>query len=303
MGRYRKKKYSKNNSSSIKKIVKSELQKTVETNKVVSYLGWSRIGAFHGGQQLLYSLTGGTHLGLADAQNPQAYQDKTLFVMLPSDESTGTLAGVSQASQGGLACRNDGTGTIEADAIGGVHSLEGRQCFLKKFYFSMLLNNGSTAVDTPTNCFIRLVIFETRRPLGQDNLSQQIFLQNHGTLQMAPSVAVGNYPVFANAFMNRDIVKKVYLDKIITMNGNAGATGSMRHFKSQVHINKKARWSYYYPTRTPASTDQKLVYQGPFIYMLAFVSQGGVYNASPVSIVPDRSPVISMSSVLTYQDD
>ena len=303
MGRYKKKKYSNKSHSSIKKIVKSELQKTVETNKVVSYLGWSRIGAFHAGQQLLYSLTGGTHGGLLDAQDPQQYTDKTLFIMLPSDESVGTLAGVNQASQGGLACRNDGTGTLEASAIGGVHSLEGRQCFLKKFYFSMLLNNGTSQVVSPTNAFIRLVIFETRRPLGQDNLSQQIFLQNHGTLQMNAAVSSTNFPTFANAYMNRDVVKKVYLDKIITMNGNAGATGSMRHFKSQVNINKKAKWSYYYPTRAPASTDQKLVYQGPFIYMLVFVSQGGVWNSAPASIAPDRCPVISMSSVLTYQDD
>ena len=273
----------------VKAIVKHEVGKTRETNKLVSYVGWSRlndillssmpatVGLPNPEQSFsLFSMTGGLDSGINATQDPTVYQPKNLFVLLPSSiDGAGNLSGIGQAQQGGTSSNMDGSAGVGSQtsnvAIANVHQLEGRACWLKKFYATIALNNSSTSVTTPTNMLVRCVVFSTRRPLSKIGLSTQILLQNHG--QIALNAAVGNaYPTSAIGYLNRDVINKVYYDKTFTLNGGAGATGSLKRFKLKVNLNKKCRWSYYYPTRTPANVNQVLTYQGPYLYVAMWAS-------------------------------
>ena len=319
MGRRRSRKAS---VAQVKAIVKSEVGKTRETNKLVSYVGWSRlndillssmtasVGLPNPEQSFaLFSMTGGLDSGINGTQDPTVYQPKNLFVLLPSSQDgAGNLSGVGQAQQGGTASNMDGSAGVGSQtsnvAIANVHQLEGRSCWLKKFYATIALNNSSTAVTTPTNQIVRCVVFQTRRPLSKIGLSTQILLQNHGQIQM--NAVLNNYPTTALGYLNRDVISKVYYDKIFTLNGGGGATGSLKRFKLKININKKCRWSYYYPTRTPANVNQVLTYQGPYLYVAMWCSDTSTFNAAfddVNGINITRRPAFSMSSILTFMDD
>lgn len=230
-------------------------------------------------------------------------------MLLPSSiDGAGTLSGVGQAQQGGTSSNMDGSAGVGSQtsnvSIANVHQLEGRSCWLKKFYATIALNNSSTSVNTPTNCLVRCVVFSTRRPLSKIGLSTQILLQNHGQISM--NAAVGNaYPTSALGYLNRDVINKVYYDKTFTLNGGAGATGSLKRFKLKININKKCRWSYYYPSRTPANANQVLTYQGPYLYVAMWASESSTFDAVfPVEgIGVTRRPAFAMSSILTFMDD
>ncbi len=163
-------------SKSVKAIVKKEIGKTRETNKMVSYLSWSSIPGLiddTGGnrQGLLLSLTG----GIAPDQDqtvmqPGNYTDKQLFTLLPAG-STISTNNVQQAQQGGNAMLQDSAGDVTSAAIGGVHCLEGREAYLKNWYASLILSNSAQQVVDPRPCFIRMVVFQTRRPLAAENLA------------------------------------------------------------------------------------------------------------------------------------
>lgn len=315
----------------IKAIVAKEVGKTRESNKLVSYVGWSRLNdilttTYPASPSLpsppnaicCYSLTGGLSSTIDDTQNPNAYITKNLFVLLPTDTSNaGNLSGVGQAHQGGTANQMDASGNSQAatltEAIANVHQLEGRQCYLKKFYAHIALNNSSASVTTPTNVYVRTLICETRRPLSSFQLGKQILLQNHATIEMSVgSSDTSNYPCSVLGYLNRDVIKKVYLDKVWTLNGGGGATGSMKRFKVQVSLNKKARWSYYYPSGVPRDDDQKLTYQGPYCYLIMWASASGEFNEDYQApgadnagggIGENRRPAFSLSSILTFMDD
>lgn len=317
--------------SQVHRIVKKEVNKTRETNKLVSYVGWSRLNDIlttnlPAGPNLpdpaeaicCYSITGGLGSTIDATQDPGDYIAKSLFVLLPSDDSNaGALSGVSQAHQGGTANQMDGSaGTgavVNSESIANVHQLEGRSCWLKKFYCSVALNNSSASVTDPTNVFVRAMVVETRRPLSSFQLGKQILLQNHTTIEMSPgSVLASNYPCSAMAYLNRDVIKKVHYDRTYTLNGGGGATGSLKRFKLQVPLNKKARWSYYYPSGIPDEADQKLTYQGPFVYLVMWASASSTYqdrytlplagnNGGGISNL--RRPAFALSSVMTFQDD
>lgn len=318
----------------VRNIVNDELNKTRETNKLVSYVGWSRLNDilttnYPSGVNIpnpaeaicCYSLTGGLASTIDATQDPNDYIAKNLFVLLPSDASTGALgtglSGVSQAQQGGTANQTDasaGTGAVvSAEAIANVHQLEGRSCYLKKFYATVALNNGGASVDDPTNLMVRAMVIETRRPLSSSQLSKQILLQNHGTLNMSPgSTTLTNYPCSALGYLNRDVIKKVHFDKVFTLNGGGGATGSLKRFKLKIPINKKARWSYYYPSGVPDVRNQKLTYQGPYLYYVMWAAGASTYQqpytapavgnaGGGIGIL--RRPAWSMSNILSFMDD
>lgn len=320
--------------SQVKKIVANEVNKTRETSKLVSYVGWSRMNdllttTFPAGVNIpdpaeaicCYSVTGGLGATIDATQDPGDYIAKSLFVLLPTDISgaggAGNLSGVGQAQQGGTANQMDGGagagGLLTNDAIANVHQLEGRSCYLKKFYCSVALNNSSTSVPIPTNCFVRAMVVETRRPLSSFQLGKQILLQNHASINM--SVGAGtttNYPCSALGYLNRDVISKVYFDKVFTLNGGAGATGSLKRFKLHIPLEKKARWSYYYPSGVPREDDQKLTYQGPFIYLIMWAAESSTYQQEYTApgvgldgggIGTTRRPAFSLSSVLTFMDD
>ncbi len=285
----------------VKAIVKKEVSKTVETQKLVSYLSWSPIPELidrttdaQGG--LLISLTGGVSPQIGQTvQNPSVYSDKNLFVLLPSANIGGTQGG-NQAGQGGMAM-DASVSPADNASIGGIHQLEGRECFLKSWYASLIISNTRQQVTSPRPCFVRMVVFETRRPLAENALAQQIFLQNHAVNAMNASVS--NSPETVNSYLNRPVIKKVYMDRLIKLTGpaaaDAGASSAQLYTtKLKVRLNKKARWSYYYPTRDPVqNAPENLVYQGPFVYAMFCSNQQD----------EAEQPNIALNSMLTFLDD
>lgn len=287
--------------SKVKNIVKKEVSKTRENQKMVSYLSWSSIPALiddtNGDKQgLLLSLTGG--LSPQDSQTvmqPGVYTDKQLFTLLPAG-STISTSNVQQANQGGNAMEQDSAGNVTNAAIGGIHTLEGRQAYLKSWYASIILSNSPQQVVNPRSCFVRMVVFQTRRPLASEDLSQQVFLQNHSVAAMNATVA--DSPETVNSYLNRDIVSKIFVDKLVKLTGPAGtntgaSSAQLYKTKIKVRLNKKCRWTYYYGTRDPVQTEESLTYMGPFIYCLFCSNQT---NA-------DELPTIAMNTMLTYYDD
>ncbi len=288
--------------SKVKKIVKKEVGKTRETSKMVSYLSYSSIPTLidnvDGDEAgLLLSLTGGIAPDEDQTvMNPGVYTDKQLFTLLPAGSAIST-DNVQQASQGGNAMEQLSTGAITSASIGGVHCLEGRQCWLKNWYARLILSNSGQQVVDPRPCFVRMIVFSTRRPLASDNLAQQIFLQNHAVQSMNNAVADG--PQTVNSYLNREIVSKVFYDKLIKLTGPAGSpaegasSSQLYTTKIKVRLNRRARWAYYYATRDPAQTNESLTYMGPFVYCLFCSNQ-------PTA---DKQPVIAMNTMLTYHDD
>ncbi len=175
-------------------IVKKEVNKTRETNKLVSYIGWSRLNdilttTYPPSPNLpepqdaicVYSLTGGVSATIDATQDPNEYISKNLFVLLPTDTfNAGNLSGVGQAQQAGTSNQIDSSGGAGAGSlntsIANPHQLEGRQAFLKKFYASVVLNNSGSSVVDPTNVLVRAMIVETRRPLSSSQIAKQILL-------------------------------------------------------------------------------------------------------------------------------
>ncbi len=299
--RHRRRHRKKTTTSQVKAIVKKEIGKTRETQKLVSYLSWSPIPELidrttnpQGG--LLLSLTGGVSPQIGQTvQNPAVYSDKNLFVLLPSANIGGNLSG-QQAGQGGMAM-DASTSPAENASMGGVHQLEGRECFIKSWYALLILSNSPQQVVNPRSCFVRMVVFETRRPLGENALAQQIFLQNHAVNAMNANVT--SNPETVNSYLNRAGIKKVYMDRLVKLTGPAGtntgaSSAQLYTTKLKVRINKKARWTYYYPTRDPVqAADENLVFQGPFIYAMLCSNQGN----------EDEQPQIALNSMLTFLDD
>ncbi len=287
--------------SHVKSIVKKELSKTRETQKLVSYLSWSPIPELidrttDSQAGLLISLTGGVSPQVGQTvQNPAVYSDKNLFVLLPSANIGGTQSG-NQAGQGGMAM-DASTSPADNASIGGVHQLEGRECFLKNWYASLIISNTRQQVTSPRPSFVRMVVFETRRPLAENALAQQIFLQNHAVNAMNTSVS--SNPETVNSYLNRPGIKKVYMDRLIKLTGpaaaDAGASSAQLYTtKLKVRINKKARWTYYYPTRDPVqAASENLVYQGPFIYAMLCSNQQD----------DAEQPQVALNSMLTFLDD
>lgn len=298
--------------SQVHKIVKKEVGKTREQLRMVNYVGWSRFqdilvtsdATSDGDECCVYSLTGGLDPLIETSQNPASYVCKNLFTLLPSNETAGNLSGVGQYGDGGTAGQMDGLGnTTGAIALSNVHVLEGNECYLKKFYATIAFNNQTASTATPTNMFIRTLVIETYRPLSRDQLSQQILLQNQAVVSRNAATTPGNYPTTAISYLNRQVIKKVYYDRLIKLNGGSGATGSMRSIKLKIPIEKKARWKYYYPNRDPVQVNEKLNYQSPFLYLIMWPSASGVYGATWAPIAQARLPAFSLSSILTFYDD
>lgn len=301
MARKRRRSRKRSSTSMIKKIVKKEVGKTRETQKLVSYLSWSPIPelidrTLNAQSGLLLSLIGGVNPQIGQTvQNPAVYSDKNLFTLLPSANIGGNISG-QMAGQGGVAM-DASVVPSENASIGGIHQLEGRQCYLKTWYASLIISNARQQVTSPRPCFVRMIVFETRRPLAENALAQQIFLQNHAVSAMNASVS--GSPETVNSYLNRGGIKKVYFDKLLKLTGpassDAGASSAQLYTrKLKIRLNKKAHWTYYYPTRDPVqSDDENLVYQGPFIYALFCSNQDDA----------NEQPRIALNTMLTFYDD
>lgn len=289
--------------ASVRAIVKKEVSKTRETQKLVSYLSWSSIPPLIDGgatlrRGLTLSLTGGVNPQIGQTvQTPATYSDKNLFVLLPSANVGGNFGG-QQAGHGGMAMQSLIAGDENA-AIGGIHQLEGRQCYLKTWYARLIVSNNNQQVPSPRPSFVRMIVFETRRPLAENNLAQQVFLQNHAVSAFNANVSAE--PQSVNSYLNSSGVKKVYADRLIKLTGpfgsaplQGGSSNSSYCTKLKVKINKKAHWNYIYPTRDPDNqNDENLIYQGPFIYAIFCSNQDD----------EDNQPQVAVNTMLTFYDD
>ena len=164
------------------------------------------------------------------------------------------------------------------------------------------------AVDpqNPVAQGIRILIIETRRPLGQErvagdppsNLAREIFLQFHsgaGTGTIAPP-ATDIFNDAITGFLNLQVIKKVHLDKFFWMgDGDLGTFQTQKILRLKIAINKKAHWNYNYDIVAPI-TSPILNYQGPFIYMIAL-------GSSDASQSLDVAPRMDIASILTIDDD
>ena len=158
--------------------------------------------------------------------------------------------------------QQDSAGAVTSVAVGGVHQLEGREAFLKTWYASLIFSNSPQQVSNPRSCFVRMLVIQTRRPLAGADLAQQVFLQNHAVAAMISGVA--DEPETVCSYINRDIVSKVFVDKLIKLTGPSGndtgaSSAQLSVKKLKVRINKKCRWTYYYETRDPVQADESLL--------------------------------------------
>lgn len=299
--------------SQVKAIVKKEVGKTRENLRLVSYVSWSRMndilvadGPTNAESVCCYSLTGALNPYEDATQDPNTQTNKNLFVLRPAVTQVGGGADVSQYGDGGTQSQMSAVGGVATRELSNIHNLEGKQCYLKKFYARVGLNNAvSTTQTTPRNCFVRCIVVETRRPLSSKSLSQQILLQSHGVAARNIGITPSQYPTTALGYLNREVIKKVYYDRLINLNAGAGATGSMKSFKLKINLNKKAHWKFYYETRDPAQVNQVVNYQGPFLYLIMWPSVSGAYGEiwDDDGIPAASCPTFSLSSILTFIDD
>ncbi len=285
----------------IKSIVKHEVNKTREVQKLLSYLSFSNIPILLDGTTvldshgLILSLTGGLQPPQdQEVQDPGVYTDKLLFMLLPGQDPSANIQGVNNAGYAGMSM-NKTSLVITNDAVGGVHQLEGREAFLKDWYVRMIISNSAQVVTDPRPCFVRMFVIETYRPLAALNVAQQIFYQQGAVETFTPGAVI---PKTVTSYINRDVVKKVYYDNTITLTGPSGtdAGGSSKQLyskKLKIKINKKCKWAYYYRSSNPAIANDRLVYQGPFIYMVFCSDQGTLI----------RQPQMALSTMLTFYDD
>lgn len=277
-------------------IVKREVGKTRESHKLVNYVVWSSIPQLidriaNSSTGLCFSLTGGVNPFQNTAQQPQNTTDSSLFVLKPSQypDAIGGFSGVNQAGQGGMAIDANQSAIIN-DPIGGVYVLEGRQAYLKTWYAHIMLRNNPSSNEQGL-AFVRMLVFETYRPLGDRSVAQQVLLQNHAVEAMVGSTTTA--PESVIGYLNRENIKKVYTDQLIKLTLDQSSMQSTVR-KLKIRINKKCRWSYYYGTQGPAAQGSKINYQGPFLYCLFFSNQ----DSQGVTM-----PEMCMDTMLTFYDD
>ena len=312
----------------VKSIVKKEVGKTRENQKMFSFMTNLPIRSINNkssataplgwGNAIVYSLTGG-YYPLATRCNPEGTiiqdVDKALFVMRPYFNDK-----VSGYGQGGAATDNAASTTAAAEL--GVHTLEGNECYLKSWRARIFINNdGCPATTYPTYTIpavnpqasvtqnIRVMVVETRRPLQQAELPQQIFCQMQSGTQVNTSVLpTAPYADSTLGFLNFSVIKKVHYDKVHNLGGSkgdneTGAWKGSKNLKLHVPINKKARWNYSYKVDQADQSDEgKISYMGPYIYLIMTAEVFGAADGSD-NLALEAAPRCNITSMLTYYDD
>ncbi len=306
--------------SNVHNIVRKQLGKTKEVVKLVSFMKNRPIRSINATNPwtdtVIYSLTGG-RMGagttLAQGSDTPNITSSSLFALRPAYGDNTQLAGDGGQVDSNANSTSDSLTTV------GVHNLRGRSCFLKNWHCNIRINNvgnlefntpgGQTVAasnpQTPVAQGIRLLIVETRRPLGQarvpgdiaDNLARQIFLQFHSGAATGTQVLPSDITADAiTGFLNFQVIKKVHLDKFFWLgDGDLGTFQTQKILRLKIPINKKAHFNYQYnvgdTTVSPA-----LIYSGPFIYMIAL-------GSSDASQDLEVAPRMTISSILTLEDD
>lgn len=321
--RRRRRKRRKASVHTVRKIVKKEVGKTRELKKLVSFvmerpirtLNTAFIGSANTPWEntMIYSLTGGRMSNGFDSNDVINSNNtpSSMFSLRPAFTGKVQLAG-----QGGQVDSNANT-TQESKTAGGVHILQGRQCYLKNFYCNLRISNqghqgfttpGGTIIlaedpQTPIAQHVRILVIETRRPLygmrsggAYNSLASQIFLQLHAGDGTGAQVPNDINCDGVTGFLNFEIIKKVIYDKLLWMgDGDKGTSRTQFVKRLKVRLNKKAYWNYNYDVQDP-SGEPVLKYNGPWFYMLMFGS-----NLASNDL--DVCPRVNMSSILTLYDD
>lgn len=325
--RYRRKRRrsKKTSFSKVRSMIRKEVGKTRETKKLVSFvmdrpvrtLNTDLVGTPNTPFQntVVYSLTGGRVITPSPdyPQDPNVNTEKSLFGLRPMFANS-NFAGVDGYGEGGIV---DDASNVAGSSLAtqGIHQLQGKHCFLKKWYCNLRINNqGTSSFNTPSGTLIpgqnpvspiatavRVLIVETRRPLGNNrpgaattnSLAEQLFLQYHagdgtnqGTIN-ADSV---------NGFLNLSVIKKVMYDKLIWLgDGDKGSSKSQFITRLKIPLNRKAYWNHSYATGADPG-EGTVSYQGPWIYLIAL-------NSNQVTNSLEVCPRLYMSSILTFLDD
>ncbi len=315
--------------SKVKSAIKKEVGKTRELKKLVSFvmrrpirsLNTQWVGSPNTPWEntVIYSLTGG-RLGdgmtSADTLNT-TNTPSALFALRPAFASP-TIGKVQLAGQGGVV--DSSANVVHAGtAEGGVHTLQGRECYLKNFYCNLRIQNaghpefttvGGDIVESmspinPISQYIRILVIETRKPLlgmrnggAYNSLASQILLQLHagdGLTSVAPAPGSINADA-VSGFLNYQVIKKVVYDKIVWLgDGDQGTAKTQFVTRLKIPINRKAYFNSTFD-QTALNDEPVLKYQGPWYYMLMF-------GSNEISQSLDVAPRVNMSSILTLYDD
>ncbi len=308
-------------------IVKKEVGKTRELKKLVSFVmerpirtlntDWVASANTPWTNTVIYSITGG-RMGDGFGSNDTLNQNNVpsdMFSLRPAFASS-TTGKVNLAGQGGQVDSNANVGASSLTA-GGVHVLQGRECYLKNFYCNLrITNQGHQTFTTPSGNdipaadpqtpiaqHIRILVIETRRPLygmrpggAYNSLASQILLQLHAGDGTGAQAVNDINADGVTGFLNYELIKKVIYDKLIWLgDGDKGTSRTQFVKRLKIKINKKAYWNYNYDT-TSLNDEPIVKYNGPWIYLLMF----GSNEASQDTQV---APRVNMSSILTLYDD
>ncbi len=315
--------------SKVKKVVKKEVGKTRELKKLTSFVmrrpirslntQWVGTANTPWENTVIYSITGGRmNQGFtSDDTLINVNTPKSLFGLRPAYASS-AVQKVELGLEGGIVDSSQNVGQAPL-AEGGIHILQGTQCFLKNFYCNIRINNAGYAAFTtasgddvsalspsnPVSQYIRVLAIETRKPLlgmrpggAYNSVAQQILLQvqsGDGLQDVVPTPGGINCDS-VSGFLNLSTIKRVIYDKVIQL-----GSGEKGNFKSQwikrlkIPLNRKARFNYLYD-QTDATAEPVLKYDGPWIYLVMF---GG----NDITQSLDAAPRVSMSSILTLYDD
>ncbi len=303
----------------VHQIVEKKLNKTKELIKLVSFMTDRPIRSINADDPwtdtVIYSLTGGRMgAGTVLAQGAEQPTESSLFSLRPAQGSSTLLAG-----DGGQVDDNSNVAQNSLTTQG-VHVLRGRSCYLKNWYCNIRINNqghvrfttqsgDEVPAEQPQNSIaqgIRILIVETRRPLGQqdqavpykDNLARQLFLQFHsgaGTGTVAPpGIDITSDAILG--FLNLEVIKRVHYDKFFWLgSGDVANFNSQKILRLKIPLNKKAYFNFQYNIED-ATSSPYLSYQGPFIYMVAL-------GSSDASQSLDVAPRMDIASILTLEDD
>jgi len=310
--RYRKKYKRKASVGLVKKLIKHEVGKTRENLKMLSFVKEQPIRTINNANPwrntILYSLTGGRIYQGMEGQDPLVETYKNMFPLRPMFSNSG-IGKVESGGGGGVA--DSSLQPTPGTVTQGVHSLRGNQCYLNRFRANILITNqgneefvtpggdtiSASDPQVPTAQFVRILVFETRRPLGTNSLALQLLLQNSsGTPVEGPAPATQTTSDSVLGFVNLSVVKKIIYDKLIWLNDGQVSSGCNRVIRMNIPLKRKARWNYIYDQTTNPPNEPTINFCGPFIYMAMF-------SSNEASNDLQVAPRCSMTSLLTYMDD
>lgn len=275
----RKRRSRKGGKKSVSKIVRKELDKIAEKYKCLSSQYDLDIGSMFQGiaDPLLFSVTGTYSPELVNAQDP-ASNDAGAVNLFPW-RPMGFNNTVAKAAADGAVQTSQIGGTI-TQAVGEGHDfLRGRECFLRRWHMRYKIEGTFEATSA---YLVRMIIFETYKPLGQSRINEQVMMQ-FGVKGINTTMRAD--PI--NAFINFQVVKRVFHDKRVTITSDK----AYAHGQFSLKIDKKAKWAVNY--YNDLGGNDVFTYGGPYLYCMVYCD---------TETVAARVPKLSFQSILTVND-